>query len=354
VEQRKHGRGGLLRWLAVAVAIAIFARTLASANLGRTAGLVAQSGGWIALGLLPYGVAVLVDAFAWRTLLGPMPMSTPPLAMLFRVRVRCDALGATLPGGSLVGESLAPTWLRAWMPLEAGVAAVAGRKCTVGFAEGLYLVASVVVGFSVLHAQAAVAPWIVLGLGVLMLAMFGGASVALASGSIAAKVHRLLASLPIPPLRTWIATRSRGFTGTDARLAALFRMHPLRLASACGLSLVAWSIESVETWLLLHLVGVPMPLTTAFAFEASVSLLRSLAAFSPGGLGFQDAGYVAALVALGVPDAATAGAAFIVLKRAKELVWALAGYGSLALPDARGSAPARRVYASLGLREARS
>jgi hypothetical protein len=55
-----------------------------------------------------------------------------------------------------------------------------------------------------------------------------------------------------------------------------------------------------------------------------------------------------------VPDAATAGAAFIVLKRAKELVWALAGYGSLALPDARGSAPARRVYASLGLREARS
>jgi uncharacterized membrane protein YbhN (UPF0104 family) len=210
------------------------------------------------------------------------------------------------------------------------------------------------VGFSVLRAQAAAAPWIVLGLGVLMLAMFGGASVALASGSIAAKVHRLLASLPIPPLRTWIAARSRGFTGTDARLAALFRTHPLRLASACGLSLVAWSIESVETWLLLHLVGVPMPLATAFAFEASVSLLRSLAAFSPGGLGFQDAGYVAALAALGVPDAATAGAAFIVLKRAKELVWALAGYGSLALPDARGSAPARRVYASLGLREARS
>jgi hypothetical protein len=194
----------------------------------------------------------------------------------------------------------------------------------------------------VLRAQAAAAPWIVLGLGVLMLAMFGGASVALASGSIAAKVHRLLASLPIPPLRTWIAARSRGFTGTDARLAALFRTHPLRLASACGLSLVAWSIESVETWLLLHLVGVPMPLATAFAFEASVSLLRSLAAFSPGGLGFQDAGYVAALAALGVPDAATAGAAFIVLKRAKELVWALAGYGSLALPDARGSAPARR------------
>jgi uncharacterized membrane protein YbhN (UPF0104 family) len=237
------------------------------------------------------------------------------------------------------------------MPLEAGVAAVAGRKCMVGFAEGLYLVASVVVGFSVLRAQAAVAPWIVLGLGALMLAMFGGASLALASGSVAAKLHRLLASLPIPPLRKWIAGRSRGFTGTDARLAALFRAHPLRLASACGLSLVSWSLESVETWLLLHLVGVPMPLTTAFAFEASVSLLRSLAAFSPGGLGFQDAGYVAALVALGVPDAATAGAAFVVLKRAKELVWALAGYGSLALRDARTSPPARRVYASLGLRE---
>jgi uncharacterized membrane protein YbhN (UPF0104 family) len=241
------------------------------------------------------------------------------------------------------------------MPIETGVAAIAARKCVVGFAEGIYVLASVGVGFGVLQARAAALPWIVLGLGLLLLAMFGGAALALASGSVAARIHRWLTSLPIRPLRAWMASRSRGFGAADARLAEVFRARPSRLASACGMSVVAWSIESVETWLLLHLVGVPMPLATTFAFEASISLLRSLAAFSPGGLGFQDAGYVAALAALGVPDPLTAGAAFVVLKRAKELAWAAVGYGSLVLPGvARKAAPARRVFAGAGLREARS
>jgi uncharacterized membrane protein YbhN (UPF0104 family) len=120
------------------------------------------------------------------------------------------------------------------------------------------------------------------------------------------------------------------------------------------LSLASWSTETIETWVLLRLVDVHLPLATVLAFEASVSLLRSLAAFSPGGLGVQDVGYVAALGALGVPDAVTAGAAFVVLKRAKELAWALVGYASLLSPDARAAPRARLPIARATLREARS
>jgi len=68
-------------------------------------------------------------------------------------------------------------------------------------------------------------------------------------------------------------------------------------------------------------------------------VLRSVGCFAPGGLGVQDLGYVAALGALGVPDAVTAGAAFVVMKRAKELAWALVGYASLLLPSMRAEAP---------------
>ena len=96
--------------------------------------------------------------------------------------------------------------------------------------------------------------------------------------------------------------------------------------------------------MLLQLLGVHLPLATVFAFEASVSLLRSIGCFAPGGLGLQDLGYVAALGTLGVADAMTAGAAFVLLKRAKELVWALVGYGSLLSSDGRarsGSESAR-------------
>jgi uncharacterized membrane protein YbhN (UPF0104 family) len=305
----------------------------------------------VTVGLCPYALALTLDGMAWRTLLAPV--ARPSLLTLVRARLRCDALGATLPGGTLVGESLAPTWLRASMPLEVGVAAIAARKCLVGFAEGLYVVASFALGFTVLHARSPVLPWIVLAFGLLLLAMFGGLGLALASGSVAARIERQLGSLRIAAIQRWIRSRPRAFTATDARLASILGAPPSRLASACALSLAAWSIESLETWMLLSLVDVHLPLVTVLAFEASVSLLRSLAAFSPGGLGVQDVGYVAALGALGVPDAATAGAAFVVLKRAKELVWALLGYASWLTAGAAAPATPVSLVAST-LREAQS
>ncbi len=60
-------------------------------------------------------------------------------------------------------------------------------------------------------------------------------------------------------------------------------------------------------------------------------LLRSAAVPVPAGIGVQDLGYLLFLKALGVPDWKTAGTAFVVLKRGKDLVWVLAGFALLAL-----------------------
>ena len=353
----KDGRTRLARLAPLAkggaaiLAIGLLVHTLAGVDVHRVGALVGRAEGWIALGLVPYAIAVLIDATAWQVLLGDV--ARPPLGALIRIRARCDSFGATLPGGALIAESMAPTWLRRWMPLESGIAAVAGRKCFVGLAEAFYLLASFAIGFGALAARGAALPWVVLGLGLGMLVLFGGTSVALASGSIAARIHDALRALPIPILRRWIATRGGGFHSTDARLQALFRSSPGRLSAGCALFFVAWSLESVETWVLLRLVGVDLTLSTVFAFEASVSLLRSIGCFAPGGLGLQDLGYVAALRALGVPDALTAGAAFLVLKRAKELGWALVGYATLLVPNAPVQAAGRTSPIRAVLGEAR-
>jgi hypothetical protein len=52
--------------------------------------------------------------------------------------------------------------------------------------------------------------------------------------------------------------------------------------------------------------------------------------FAPGGIGVQDVGYLAVLQAYGVPDAASIGPAFVVLKRLKETFWIAIGFGVLA------------------------
>jgi uncharacterized membrane protein YbhN (UPF0104 family) len=333
----RHGHRGLLKGALALVALAIVCRAGGSVHVDQAAAMVVRSGAWVAVGLLPYAVALALDALAWQHLLKPVTLA--PLALLVRVRLRCDAFGATVPGGTLVGESIAPAWLRASMPLEVGVAAVAARKCVVGAAEGLYLVASGIAAFSVMATRSRAVPWIVLALGLAMLALFVSVGLALRSGAIAGRLHRRLASIPVGPLRGWIAPAARAFADTDERLASILRGSPGRLALACLLSLLAWTVESVESWLLLRLVGVTLPLHTVIAFEASASLLRSIGAFSPGGLGVQDAGYIAALGALGMPEAITAGAAFLVLKRGKDLVWAVAGYASLLLAGSRPPSP---------------
>ncbi|WP_437961386.1 hypothetical protein WME76_18240 [Sorangium sp. So ce119] len=60
-------------------------------------------------------------------------------------------------------------------------------------------------------------------------------------------------------------------------------------------------------------------------FEVVLAMLRAAAFMVPSGLGVQDAGYVALLGALGVPGAVTVGAAFVLIKRAKEIVWIALG-----------------------------
>jgi hypothetical protein len=53
--------------------------------------------------------------------------------------------------------------------------------------------------------------------------------------------------------------------------------------------------------------------------------LRSLVFFAPSGIGVQDLGYVA-LFACADGDGAALGGAFVLVKRARELVWVIAGW----------------------------
>ena len=85
-----------------------------------------------------------------------------------------------------------------------------------------------------------------------------------------------------------------------------------------------WCLEALESALLLHLVGAPIDLAAVFAIEAGLSLVRSAAVIAPSGLGVVDLGYATVLPMLGAD--AGAAPAFVLLKRAKEVVWVLFGY----------------------------
>jgi uncharacterized membrane protein YbhN (UPF0104 family) len=137
----------------------------------------------------------------------------------------------------------------------------------------------------------------------------------------------LLRLVPLASWRRGLDARADGWRRADEQLARPLEDEQLpRLLPPAALLFLQWLLEAFETYLILRLLGVDLDPTTVLAIEVAASLLRSMAFAVPAGLGVQDLGYVAMLGAFGVPEAATVGAAFVVLKRTKELFWIGAGY----------------------------
>lgn len=277
----------------------------------------------IALVALPalQGLGFCLEALGWRAILASLGEHASFRA-LFRVRVVSEALSQSLPLGVLLAEGSKPLLLRSQtgIPVPVGTASVAGRKYSLVATQALLLAIVAIAG----HGR--LAPIILLG-AVVMAISAAASGRALCRGAVAEKTRRLLARLPFCG---GIAQRHRGsFTEADVAAERYFG-RPLAERAARALPfLLAWCVESIETWFLLRLVGVELGLWSAFCLEVPLGLLRSIAFFTPAGLGVQDFGYATALAASGVPDAPAAGLAFVVLKRSKEMVWVAVGYALL-------------------------
>ncbi len=319
-----------LRWLAAIFGFAAFAWLLRVSHPARIVEVVRDSGPWMALALFPFLAAATFDALGWRRLMGVLDLR-PAFFEVLRVRISLEALILTLPGGAVIAESTAPAMLaaRCDMPVRDAVVAVAARRWITLRANAIYLAAGAVLGFGALQAAsqrlisrsglgvvALLLPLVPLSLSFLL-------EGTLSRGSFAHALHRRLSHLPGSAGR-WFARREAAFAAVDEDFQR-FGHGGSAVWPATAAYLAAWTLESVETWAILKLLGAQVPFLTALAFEPALSLLRSAAFFVPAGLGAQDLGYVAFLG--GGPLAF----AFVAVKRLKEMFWAAIGWALLVL-----------------------
>jgi hypothetical protein len=272
-----------------------------------------------------------------------------PLIGLFRARLATEALAQTLPMGVVFCESMKPVLLArgCGAELPTSLAGMAARKWLLMGSQSVYVGGFALLSWSVLNGisgevlGAAGLPHALLGAGGLLLLMATGSYVLLAHGRVASRLHALLSRIPSAWLRNRLSPLEARFSRTDGELRAFFSTafrSPLPLLAF----LTGWLLEALDTFLILWLLGVHLPWTTVGALEVSASFLRNVAFVVPAGLGIQDVSYLAFLRALQVPDALNVAAAFLVLKRSKEMFWAVWGYVILAL-ELR--APVRRLHA---------
>jgi uncharacterized membrane protein YbhN (UPF0104 family) len=310
-------------------------------------------GPWALLLAAPFGLAQALDAEAWRRVLQRLGARVR-LVDLYPIRVALEAMTTSLPAGVVVAESVAPRLLSDphGVPVSTTVAAAGARRWLTMRAHAVYVLLGALAGFVTVRDVPSApwshfGPWVVLVSALLPLGASFAVSSTLGSGSRVSTLHAWLSRVPFPPLARWLDRKKSAFLATDAGLSTLTRGEA-SFAGPTALLVLAWLGESLEAYVFMRLAGADLSVVQVLSFEAGLSVLRSAWFFAPAGLGAQDLGYLGVLHALGVPDASAVGAAFLMLKRGRELGWIAIGYAwmGLRLPARRGGALRAKPVAS--------
>lgn len=329
---------GLLKVIGALLGAALVAWVFRGVAWSEISGRLAAIGlGGGLLVLLPALAAGLIESAGWRGIFAVIDARVGFIP-LFRLRTETEAAAQTLPAGVVFAESLKVALLtRFGIGVDAAVTATLARKYVLMTSQSLYIGLSALFGFAALEALsqrllgrsgfAFLLPIAAAAIGSVALGM----RALLSRGRLATRARELFRRLS--RLRRARASADTGSwsAAMDRRIERFFRVRAGHELAITSLFLGGWLLESVETFLLLRLVGVELDFGTAMAVEVVLSILRMTVFVVPGGLGVQEAGYAIFLHALAVPEATVAGAAFAVLKRAKEVAYALLGYSLLAL-----------------------
>jgi uncharacterized protein (TIRG00374 family) len=316
------------------------------ADVGRIRALLTAAP-WLLATPIFYFFVLACDALGWQRVVMNEGKSVSWRGLL-TVRTASEALGLSLPSGGVLAEGMAVYLLRTHCGIPGGlaVASLAARRFFIFLSFGVTLAASAVVGHALLTD---ISPrvlgrpglgWVVPVAALVVLGAAFGLRAGLLGGELVGKVFRALHKVPIDRLRAFLEKRAESFSEVDRQVEAALtgpRGGPvLTTIIYCGI----WLSESCETWFILSLLGAGLSFVTVFSFESGLTLLRGLAFFTPSGLGVQDLGYLALLKGFNVPQATNVAAAFVLVKRSKEIFWIIIGYLLLARHAWRPSAAA--------------
>ncbi len=321
--------------LVVVAAAAILIRVLTGVDVGATLRALSRSGPLAVLALAPFIVSMVLDAAGMSLLLRALGRAVP-FGGLLAIRIATEALHLTAPAGFLVADSTTAVLLeaRSGVPLREGAVLAVARKWLVMRAHAIYIGIGAACGWGALSAMSRThlgGPWLawaVAGGALMPLALSLGVGAGFRGGDMIARAQAALGRVPWRSFQRAVAGWRAGAVEVDGHMASVGAARGMTRAATLAF-FACWLGESLDTAVVLKLVGAPFDFAFAMGAEVGISLLRSVGNFAPAGLGLQDAGYATMLSGLGLPiDTA---AAFVILKRAKELAWIAFGYALLAV-----------------------
>src|SRR5688572_20165405 len=202
--------------------------------------------------LVPMGMSLTLESFGWAWAFRRSGHDVP-LWGVWRARVTSEALALTLPAGMLFCESTKLFLLARHCGLgtEASLAGMAVRKYLLLASQAVYITGFAWLGAPFLESVSmgiigtAGLSYLLLAVGVVVLAAAIGSGVSLRDGRIAERVRAALARLPLPALRRQLEQSRGRFDRTDGELRRFFKGPLLRVSAPALPFLVSWVLEAV-------------------------------------------------------------------------------------------------------------
>jgi putative membrane protein len=273
--------------------------------------------------VFPFVAVTLFDTLGWVFAF----RRRVPFWALVRARMAGESFNATTPTASVGGEAVKAWLLWPSVPVAESLASVIVAKTTITIAQGLFLLFGILCALPVLAPESRLLNAMKWGLG--LEAVLVGLFVAAQLAGMFEWCGRLLARAGLGGAAVSLGSGRR----LDDALAVFYRREPRRLTLSITFHFFGWLTSGLEAYLILFLLGVPVPLLTALVIEAVGTGVRFATFFVPAHLGALESGYVAAFPALGLH--AGTGLAFSLVRRVREAAWIGLGFLLLTLSRER-------------------
>lgn len=276
--------------------------------------------GWLApLALVPYFVVYILDCLGWRfTFAKALHV---PFWTLFRVRWTGEAMNNIVPSAYVGGEALKIYLLKKHgVTGNAATSSAVVSKTAQTVAQVLYIV---VASLAFMHV-AGDNPGLKAGMMVVMMC-----GVLVVAGLIWIQRRGIFSTVlsitNLLKLKLAIVEKYREkIREVDKTITGFYREHRPRFYKSTTFYFVGWLADTLEIYLVAHLLGMPITLPQAIAVEAFTSVAKMLGMWVPGSIGVQESGIIMLGKLAGLPE--TLCIAYALLRRAREVIFVLIGW----------------------------
>lgn len=281
---------------------------------------------------LPVLMMSLADSQAWAAcfITGRRGFTFPEA---FTFRVATDALHNSLPAGVAVAETVRPMVAKRLLgvPYPDGIAAGIISKLNTAVTNLVFLIIGIVIlaffiGGNEPAGTALGSPGLYV-IGIIVVMAIGGLLWLPYRGTTFTALRNFLLKIPVKQVHAYIEKHGASLLTLDAYIQTFTREHKSNLYKSIFLYLIGWFVTAFETYIIVTLLGQEITLLQAIAIESSISFVRIVFFFLPAAVGAQEVGFLTLFTALGIAEPVTTSAAFIFLRRSKEIVWIALGFG---------------------------